>query len=73
MKHLGRVTRYLADENETSLTMAFEACYKVLKYAEMSPDDIDMIVFSSETPEYTAPTNALKLNHMLGKKCSYRF
>ncbi|BBB90142.1 MAG TPA: ketoacyl-ACP synthase III [Methylomusa anaerophila] len=68
MEHLGRVTRFLADENETSLTMAFEACHKVLKYAQMEPEEIDMIVFSSETPEYTAPTNALKLNHMLKAK-----
>lgn len=68
MSHLGREQRYLADEDETSLSMAFEACHKVLKYAGVSAEGIDMIVLSSETPEYTVPSNALKLNHMLGAK-----
>lgn len=68
LNHLGRDKRYLADEDETSLSMAYEACRKVLRYANMNAEDIDMIVFASETPEYTAPTNALKLNHMLGAK-----
>lgn len=68
MTHLGREQRYLADEEETSLTMAFEACNKVLRYANVSAECIDMIILSSETPEYTTPSNALKLNHMLGAK-----
>ncbi len=68
MSHLGRENRYFADEDETSLSMAFRACEKVLRYSGTNAEDIDMIVFSSETPEYTAPTNSLKLNHMLGAK-----
>ncbi len=68
MKHLGREKRYLADENETSLSMAFEACRKVLRYSGTDAESIDMIVFTSDTPEYTAPSNALKLNHLLGAK-----
>lgn len=68
MTHLGREQRYLADEEETSLTMAFEACSKVLRYSNVSAESIDMIILSSETPEYTSPSNALKLNNMLGAK-----
>lgn len=68
MNHLGRQMRYLAGEEETSLTMAYEACQKVLKYANLDPIAVDMIIFVSDTPEYTAPSNALKLNNMLGAK-----
>lgn len=36
-----------------------------LEQTNMSPDELDMIVFATDTPEYTSPTNALKLNQML--------
>ena len=31
-----------------------------------------MIVFATDTPEYNMPTNALKLNHMLGADNAHR-
>jgi len=68
MKHLGRKERYLASDGENSLTMAVEASKKAVEKAKISPEDLDMIVFVSETPEYFVPTNALKLNKMLGAK-----
>lgn len=67
MKALGRQKRYLiSDKNENALTMAFEASIKVLKSNNVTPDELDMIVFVSETPEYLVPTNALILNQELG-------
>lgn len=71
MKHLGRKERYLASNGENSLTMAVEAAKKAIENSKISPEDIDMIVFVSETPEYFVPTNALKLNNMLGAKCAH--
>lgn len=68
MEHLGRRKRYLADEDENSLTMGYEAALDALKKQQMNPEELDMIVFVSDTPEYTFPTNALKLNKMLGAK-----
>lgn len=66
LEHLGRRKRYFAEEGETSLSMAYEASKAAMEKINMSPDDLDMIVFVSDTPEYTAPSNALKLNHLLG-------
>lgn len=71
MNHLGRKERYLASEGENSLTMAAEASKKVIQKSKISPEDLDMIVFVSETPEYYVPTNALKLNNILGAKCAH--
>jgi 3-oxoacyl-[acyl-carrier-protein] synthase-3 len=71
MTHLGRKERYFADEGENSLTMAFEAAKKALENSKITPEDLDMIVFVSETPEYFLPTNALKLNKMLGAKYAH--
>ncbi len=66
MKHLGRRKRYLADSHETSLSMGYNSAKNVLDKLSMKPEEIDMIIFVSDTPEYTSPTNALKLNKMLG-------
>lgn len=68
MEYLGRRKRYFADAGESSLTMGGKAAKNVLEKLDMDPEELDMIVFVSDTPEYTAPTNALKLNKMLGAK-----
>ena len=65
MKHLNRQKRFLADRDKSSLSMGYEAAINALEKANMAPNDLDMIVFASDTPEYTSPTNALKLNQML--------
>lgn len=72
MKHLNRQKRFLADRDESSLSMGCEAAKNAIEKLEMDPDEIDMIVFASDTPEYNSPTNALKLNHMLKTKNANR-
>ncbi|MUK88251.1 ketoacyl-ACP synthase III [Ornithinibacillus sp. L9] len=63
---LGRENRYIIDQkDENALTMAIEASKRVLEQANMTGKDLDMIVFSSQTPEYTAPSNAIQLHHAL--------
>lgn len=68
MKHLGRKERYFAKDEENALTMAAEVTKKVLRNTEILPEDLDMIVFVSETPEYLVPTTSLKLSNILGAK-----
>jgi len=68
MNHLGRKERYLASEDENSLSMAFKSAEAAINSSNTSREEIDMIVFVSDTPEYTVPTNALKLSDMLGTK-----
>lgn len=67
----GRDTRYLStDPNETPLTMGIEAAKRALDQSGIEAKALDMIVFSSGTPEYVQPTNALKVHHALGGKNS---
>lgn len=69
MEYLGRKYRYLAEsDKENALTLAIEASKKAIEDANISPEDIDMIVFASDTPEYTFPCNALKINNAIGAK-----
>lgn len=56
---LGRDSRYIIkDEAENTLTMAIEAAKKVLGKANIASEEIDMIYFVSQSPEYIFPTNA---------------
>lgn len=65
----GRQTRYLSDDpEENALTMAGEACKNALNSANLTGQDMDIIVFSSSTPEYLAPTNALQIHKEIGGK-----
>lgn len=55
--YFGRSNRYLS-ESENTLTMAIEASKQVLKETGLEGKDIDMIVFSSGTHEFSVPTDA---------------
>lgn len=72
MKHMNRDKRFLADRYESSLSMGYEAAINALNKAKISAEELDMIVFVSDTPEYNSPTNALKLNHMLKATNAHR-
>lgn len=67
LNHLEREYRYLSnDPNETVITMAYNASIKALNEANISIEDIDLLIFATDTPEYTSPSNAVKLLDMLG-------
>lgn len=66
---IGRKYRHIStDLNENSITMGVQASLKALENAKMKPEEIDIIVFASDTPEYTTPSNALKVHNAIGAK-----
>lgn len=66
---VGRDKRFLIDsDSESSLTMAIEASKKVLKKANMEGSELDMIIFSSQLPEYVAPPSSIIIHHTLNGK-----
>ncbi|MBE6061979.1 MAG: ketoacyl-ACP synthase III [Clostridium butyricum] len=67
LENFGRKERYIIDnEQENALTMAIEAAKNALNDAKITPDKIDAIVFSSDTPEYLCPSNALLIRDAIG-------
>lgn len=67
LNHLGRKERYFADiTKENVITMAIEASKSAIEMAGIDINELDGIVFSTDTPEYTSPTNALILRDALG-------
>lgn len=69
MNVMGRKERYLIDnDEENTITMAVEASKGVLKKAGLEGDQIDLIIFSTQVPETTVPTNAIFLHHAIHAK-----
>lgn len=63
---LGRNTRYVIDhEDENALTMGFEAASNVLEKTGLSGEDLDLIAFATQTPEYIFPTNSLMIHRLI--------
>lgn len=72
LKATGRKSRYVSDnEEENILTMGFQAAKEVLEKVHVKASQLNLIIFSSGTPEYMLPSNAIKLHSMLGagQKC----
>ena len=66
LRHLGKEKVYRIDNNsDNCITMAAKACEEALLNANLKPEDIDAIVFATETPEYTFPSNALFLGDVI--------
>ena len=60
--------RHVAAENEYTSDLAVVAAKKALKNAEMSIQDIDLIIVATTTPDYTFPSTATIVQKKLGIK-----
>lgn len=58
--------RRVASEGETSLTMGLAAAREALARAQLSPRDIDLVIFASTTPDYLIPSTACLIQQHLG-------
>lgn len=61
---IGIIERRFANENETSLDLAFFAAHKLLE--KENKNDIDFILFCTQSPDYLLPTSACILQERLG-------
>lgn len=68
MEHLGRRKRYFISEGENAISMCQNAIDNCIKKNKINMEDIEMLVFCSDTPEYLLPSNALKLTGIYGEK-----
>lgn len=67
MKRVGVKRRHIiGDSSETTVTMAKKAALNALAMAEMTPQQIDMIIVATATAQFHFPSNACILQHELG-------
>jgi 3-oxoacyl-[acyl-carrier-protein] synthase-3 len=63
---LGINHRHISDEEETPAFMAAEAAKAALKNADMKPEDLDLIILGTDTPEAISPPTAPKVQYLIG-------
>ncbi|MEQ1780116.1 MAG: beta-ketoacyl-ACP synthase III [Hyphomonadaceae bacterium] len=58
--------RHIAADGEHTSDLGAKAAQKALDAAGLTPDDIDLIVMATATPDYTFPATATIVQHKLG-------
>jgi 3-oxoacyl-[acyl-carrier-protein] synthase-3 len=62
----GIYTRHIADENEFASDMGFKAAKLLFIDYSIDPQEIDFLIFCTQSPDYLLPTTACILQDMLG-------
>lgn len=58
--------RHIASEGQTTSDLGYEAALRALKHASLTPQDLDLIVVATSTPDYTFPSTATIIQERLG-------
>ncbi|ETI61317.1 3-oxoacyl-ACP synthase [Sphingobium sp. C100] len=66
VERTGIRTRHIAGEGETTATLATDAARAALDAAGLEPQDIDLIILATATPDQTFPAAATKVQAALG-------
>lgn len=62
----GISTRHIASANECSSDLGVNAARKLFETSDIKPADIDLLIFCTQTPDYTIPTTACMAQDRLG-------
>lgn len=65
MKRVGVRERHIVGDADNSSTMAIQAGKHALEAAQIDPQDIDMIIVGTATPQYYFPSTACLVQHHL--------
>lgn len=66
VERTGIRSRYIADDSETTASLATEACRRALDHAGIDASAIGLIVLATATPDQTFPSSATKVQATLG-------
>ena len=58
--------RHIAGPGETTSTMSVEACQKALERAGVAPEEVDLIIIATSTPDYFCPPVSSMVQDRLG-------
>lgn len=60
--------RRWCNEAESTSTLCVEAAKNAMQRGNVNPEDIDLLIIATDTPEYISPSTASKVQHLLGLK-----
>jgi 3-oxoacyl-[acyl-carrier-protein] synthase-3 len=58
--------RHIVADGETTATMSIKAAQDALRVADFAPDDVDLIIVATATPDYMFPSTACLVQDALG-------
>jgi 3-oxoacyl-[acyl-carrier-protein] synthase-3 len=65
---LGIQERHICAEDESTADLATAAANRALEASGVKPEDLDLIVLATDTPEYLSPATSVVVQHRLGAK-----
>jgi 3-oxoacyl-[acyl-carrier-protein] synthase-3 len=65
--------RYIAGEGETTASLGEQAARAALDKAGLTPDDIDLVLVATSTPNNTFPATAVEIQNRLGMTHGFAF
>ncbi len=66
VKNVGIKTRHVMADDEATSDLAAYAGRQALTRAGLTPDDIDLVIVATDTPDYLSPATAVVVQHKLG-------
>ena len=73
VQRTGITQRYIAGDGETTASLGEAAARAALDNAGLTPDDIDLIVLATSTPDNTFPAAAVDIQRRLGMTHGFAF
>jgi 3-oxoacyl-[acyl-carrier-protein] synthase-3 len=65
--------RHIASDDETTASLGEAAARAALADAKLTPDDIDLIILATSTPNHTFPATSVEIQQRLGMRHGYAF
>ena len=65
----GIQTRRIAEKNQSASDLGIPAALEAIKNAGLTPEDIELIIVATITPDMFFPSTACRIQHKIGAKC----
>ncbi len=66
--NIGIKQRYISREDETTAEMSVAAAKMALNDAGIKPEEVDMLILATDTPDYLSPATTATIHYELGTK-----
>lgn len=73
VQRTGIEQRYIAESDETTVSLGADAARAALEDAKLTIDDIDLIILATATPNHTFPSSATEIQRALGMQHGFAF
>lgn len=73
LERTGIGARHIAAKDETTSDLAFHAAQRALEAAQISPEEIDLVIIGTCTPDHTFPSTASRVQARLGIRKGFAF